>query len=132
MNFLSTEFTNWTRIQKKWYHQGWYCIYWVYTILQSGDMMESGKNFIPSRGVIVVTTTVQKWGNSLAVRIPSKIAESLLIDQGSEVVMSVENQVLTLKAKKQKPSLDELLSRITVKNRHYEFDFGRTEGNEQL
>ncbi len=79
-----------------------------------------------------MTTTVQKWGNSLAVRIPSKIAESLLIDQGSEVVMSVENQVLTLKAKKQKPSLDELLSKITATNKHQEFDFGRTEGNEQL
>ncbi len=93
--------------------------------------MGASENFIQSRGVIDVTTTVQKWGNSLAVRIPSRIAESLLIDQGSEVELTVENQVLTLKAKKVKPSLEELLAKITSTNQHSEMDYG-SEGKELL
>ncbi len=37
------------------------------------------------KGVSIMTITVQKWGNSLAVRIPSVIAERLALHQGSEV-----------------------------------------------
>lgn len=77
-------------------------------------------------------TKVQKWGNSLAVRIPSNVAEKIAIEQGSEIELSVINQILTLKPKKKKPTLDELLARVTSENRHSEIDFGSTEGNELL
>ncbi|MBL5803968.1 AbrB/MazE/SpoVT family DNA-binding domain-containing protein [Bacillus sporothermodurans] len=36
-----------------------------------------------------MTTTIQKWGNSLAVRIPKDVAEQLRIHQGSEIEMKV-------------------------------------------
>jgi len=92
------------------------------------------KNLITGRGVTGMPTTVQKWGNSLAIRIPSKIAESMLIDQGTEVELTVENHILTLKAKKVRPSLEELLAQITPDNKHYEvhFDVDGAEGNELL
>jgi antitoxin MazE len=83
------------------------------------------------KGVIGVTTKVQKWGNSLAVRIPSVIAEKIAICQGSEMEMIVENQAIKLIPKKKKPTLEELLAKITPENRHAEIDFG-VEGNELL
>jgi len=83
------------------------------------------------KGVPLMTATVQKWGNSLAIRIPSVIAEKLAIHQGSEVEMIVENQAIKLIPKKKKPTLEELLAKITPENRHAEIDFG-TEGNELL
>lgn len=83
------------------------------------------------KGVIGVTTKVQKWGNSLAVRIPSVIAEQIAIRQGSEMEMIVENQAIKLIPKKKKPTLEELLAKITPENRHAEIDFG-VEGNELL
>lgn len=94
--------------------------------------MESDKNNLNQKGVFNMTTKVQKWGNSLAVRIPSNIAEKIAIQQGSEIELSVENQVLILKPKKKKPSLDDLLAKVTIENRHTEIDFGYVEGNERL
>lgn len=80
-------------------------------------------------------TTVQKWGNSLAVRIPKDVAEEIHIEQGSlmELRVAVEEGTITLVPKKtrKKYSLDELLSGVTTENRHHEIDFG-TEGNELI
>lgn len=81
------------------------------------------------KGVPFMTAKVQKWGNSLAIRIPSVIAEQLSIRQGSELEIIIENQVLKLIPKKKKPTLEELLAKITPENCHTEIDFG-TEGNE--
>ncbi len=102
-------------------------IYFVYTIATEGGIMETNEN----QGGIYMTTKVQKWGNSLAVRIPHHIAERLAIYQGSELEISVENDKLMLVPKKKKPTLEELLARVTPENRHAEIDFG-TEGNESL
>ncbi|MFS1511057.1 AbrB/MazE/SpoVT family DNA-binding domain-containing protein [Chengkuizengella sp. SCS-71B] len=90
------------------------------------------KEYQSNEGVIRVITTVQKWGNSLAVRIPKNIAENISIEQGTEIEMSVtENQNIILKQKKKTPTLEELLAKITPENRHDEIDFG-TEGNELI
>ena len=93
--------------------------------------MEGNNKPKPNQGVIQVTT-VQKWGNSLAVRIPRGVAEALSIEQGSELELSVENQVLILRPTKKKPVLEDLLSRINSENRHSEIDFGEVEGNELM
>lgn len=85
------------------------------------------------KGVKTMTmaTTVQKWGNSLAVRIPLAIAERVSITQGSKLEMSVfDDEKIQLAPKRKVPSLEELVSRITPENRHAEVDFGRPEGNE--
>lgn len=91
-----------------------------------------GKNEV--RGVKTMTTeaTVQKWGNSLAIRIPKEVADLIEIKQGSEMELTVvDNEKITLvpKKKQKKYSLEELLSKITSENRHDEIDFG-VEGNE--
>jgi len=85
--------------------------------------------------IMAGATTVQKWGNSLAVRIPKDVAEKVHIDQGSLMELRVETNegTITLVPKKarKKYSLDELLSGITPENTHKEIDLG-TEGNELI
>ncbi|MEV2556742.1 AbrB/MazE/SpoVT family DNA-binding domain-containing protein [Paenibacillus larvae] len=78
----------------------------------------------------VMSTIVSKWGNSLAIRIPSNLVESLNIKEGSEVELSIMDSTLTIKPKKRKPTLEELLAKITDGNHHEEIDFGKPEGNE--
>lgn len=83
--------------------------------------------------MMTMATTVQKWGNSLAVRIPKDIAELVELQQGSEIEIRVvegENMITLVPKKQQKKyTLEELLSQCQSENRHHEIDFG-VEGNE--
>lgn len=83
----------------------------------------------------MATVTVQKWGNSLGIRIPKEAADRIGIVQGAEIELYVaENEkIITLKPKRlqKKFTLEELLSQITPENRHDEIDFG-TEGRELI
>lgn len=45
----------------------------------------------------VVKLTVQKWGNSLAVRIPSAVAKSARLTAGQPVEMVADNSTLIVK-----------------------------------
>lgn len=66
-----------------------------------------------------MTTKLQKWGNSYAVRIPKNFVNDLKLSQGSEMEIKHNNQSLVIKQKKQKEyTLKELLKGITPKNRH--------------
>lgn len=80
-----------------------------------------------------VATTVQKWGNSLAVRIPKDIADRINITQGSEInVVENEGKIILVPRQPQiKYSLDELLAQCKPENRHEEIDFG-VEGKELI
>jgi antitoxin MazE len=62
-------------------------------------------------------THIQKWGNSLGVRIPAKLAQELYIKPGSTVDLFVEDHRLVIKP--QKYQLDDLLQQITEKNIHH-------------
>ncbi|WP_121640674.1 AbrB/MazE/SpoVT family DNA-binding domain-containing protein [Virgibacillus sp. Bac330] len=83
-----------------------------------------------SKGGVRVTTKVQKWGNSLAVRIPSNMADEIKIVQGTEVELRVENRELKIVPAKKKQTLEELMAKITSENRHDEIDWGKAEGAE--
>lgn len=84
----------------------------------------------PTKGVVIVATKVQRWGNSLGIRIPQQVAENLGIAHGSMMEMKSNHQQIILKPMKSKPSLEELVSKITEENRHAEIDFGKPVGNE--
>ena len=74
---------------------------------------------------------VQKWGNSLALRIPKALAIQANVASGSTVEMSVSNGELKIKpVKDQDYSLDELLSGITAENIHDEVSTGIPQGRE--
>ena len=95
-------------------------------------MIKLSKDFKPdNQGVVKVTTKVQRWGNSLAVRIPSVIAEQITIEQGSEIEMIVENGSIKIVPVRKKPTLDDLLAKCKPENRHQEVDYG-VEGKEWI
>ncbi|HEY8205320.1 MAG TPA: AbrB/MazE/SpoVT family DNA-binding domain-containing protein [Pyrinomonadaceae bacterium] len=74
---------------------------------------------------------IQKWGNSLALRIPKSFAAHSSIEQGSVVDLSLDNgRMIVEAAKEQEYSLEELLARVTKKNLHSEVDFGAPVGKE--
>jgi antitoxin MazE len=76
-------------------------------------------------------TTITKWGNSLAIRIPQNLAKLLQLSEGSKVSISVENGNLIIKPKtRRRYSLDELVKEITPENLHTEIDTGVAVGNE--
>lgn len=66
-----------------------------------------------------MTTKLQKWGNSYAVRIPKNFIQDLKLSQGSEMEIEHNNQSLVIKQKRQKEyTLKDILKGITPKNRH--------------
>ena len=72
----------------------------------------------------------QRWGNSLAVRIPKAIAEEAGVSENAEVDIEIVDRAIRVKACNQPPNLDELLARIRPDNLHEEADFGAPKGRE--
>jgi antitoxin MazE len=75
---------------------------------------------------------ISKWGNSLAVRIPHGIAQSLDLHDKSDVFVSMEEGALVLRPveKRKRYDLDELLAGISEENLHGETKTGDSVGNE--
>jgi antitoxin MazE len=75
---------------------------------------------------------VQKWGNSLAVRIPKPLAEDAEVKEGTVLNLAVSEGkvVATPVQNKKKLSLRQLLARVNRKNLHAEVDSGRSVGRE--
>jgi len=75
-------------------------------------------------------TTVQRWGNSLAPRIPEAISEALDIGYDTEVEILVKDGCLVLSLKKAEYSLKEMLAEVTAENIHHETGTGERLGGE--
>jgi len=76
-------------------------------------------------------SSVQKWGNSLGIRIPSVYAKELHLFDGSIVdIQRKENEIIISPVKKKK-SLNDLVQLITSENKHDEIDFGSPLGREE-
>ena len=74
---------------------------------------------------------VQRWGHSLALRIPRAFASELGLDPGSAVEVTLEHGTLSVRPSP-KPAyrVEELLSQVTAANLHGEEDFGPPAGGE--
>jgi antitoxin MazE len=76
---------------------------------------------------------VQKWGNSLAVRIPKALADDINIDKGSVVEFTRENGSIIITPKVvPEYNLEQLLDGITDENLHSEVQTGIEVGNEVI
>jgi antitoxin MazE len=75
---------------------------------------------------------VQRWGSSLAVRIPKPVVLEVGIHVDADMEMSVEGGNLVLAPARSRYTLAELVQGITAKNRHEEIDFGPPVGRELL
>jgi antitoxin MazE len=76
-------------------------------------------------------TRVQKWGNSLAVRIPNSFAAEVGLHANAAVELSlVDGKLVVQPVAPQLPSLEELLRGVTDDNRPGEWDTGPAVGKE--
>jgi antitoxin MazE len=90
------------------------CIFNVYTIEETD-----------------VKTRIQKWGNSLALRIPKSFAREVGMDNETTVEMSlVDGKLVVSAVAKPKPTLEDLLALVTDENLHGEVDTGPAVGDE--
>lgn len=79
----------------------------------------------------VMNVKVSKWGNSLAVRIPSNIARSIHLHEGGDLEINEDGEKIILKpVKEKKYSMDSLLSEVKKDNIHTEFETSRV-GSEE-
>jgi antitoxin MazE len=76
-------------------------------------------------------TKVQKWGNSLALRIPKAFALDAGLEDDSAVEISlVDGQIIVKPVTTESWSLEQLLAGVTSENIHHEIDTGDAVGNE--
>lgn len=77
--------------------------------------------------LVTFYSKVKKVENNLAIIIPDKITKNLELTDGTEMILTLDGQTLTVK---KKTTLNELLGQITVENQHDEIEWGKPKGNE--
>jgi len=76
-------------------------------------------------------TKVQKWGNSLAVRIPKAFAAEVGLVKDTAVELIIQDHKIVVEpVMKRVLTLEQLLKGVTKKNLHAEIDTGSALGNE--
>ena len=76
-------------------------------------------------------TKVQKWGNSLGLRIPKSFAEEASVEEGSTVDLSVTRGQLVIRpVRRQEYELRDLLAKVNKGNLHTEISTGEPRGRE--
>jgi len=74
---------------------------------------------------------VQKWGNSLALRIPKPFAIEIGLQQNSPVEMSlVDGRLVIVPVVEPTPTLERLLAQVSEDNLHGEIETGPATGKE--
>jgi len=78
-----------------------------------------------------MTTKIQQWGNSLALRIPKAFAVEANLHKGAVVDVSEEGgKIILTPVKKRKFTLGILLAGVTKENIHSEISTGKRVGKE--
>ena len=76
-------------------------------------------------------TRVQKWGNSLALRIPKSFATEVGLQRETSVEVSLaDGKLIITPVTKPKLTLKQLLAKVTKENLHNEVDTSPAIGNE--
>lgn len=73
---------------------------------------------------------ITKWGNSLALRLPSHLAKASRIAEGATVNLEMRDGSLVVTPVRKKFKLADLLKDFEVETAE-EFDWGKTEGDEE-
>ena len=77
---------------------------------------------------IAMTVTLQKWGNSIGVRLPKPMLEQVGLKEGARVEVSIEGDHLVIRRDRLK--LADLLARCRPEDRPGPVDFGPPAGRE--
>ena len=73
---------------------------------------------------------ISKWGNSLALRLPKKLAADAHLYEGAAVDLRIEGDALVITPSRPKFELSELLSQFKPEHRHEEVDWKTPKGKE--
>jgi antitoxin MazE len=73
---------------------------------------------------------IAKWGNSLAVRIPQKLADQAGLSDGTPVEVQLSHGKLVIVPKIPEYDIRQLVRKITKENRHELIDWGPPVGKE--
>ena len=76
-----------------------------------------------------MSVKIQKWGNSLGIRIPKAVVKKVKLRENSEVEIESKNGTIVIFPAQKQYSLDVLLDQISKNNLHREEEF-TPEGNE--
>jgi antitoxin MazE len=80
---------------------------------------------------LTVITKIQKWGNSLGLRIPKSFAKEAHVEAGGSVDLTVkEGNLLVRPVRPPRYRLETLLAEITRENLHDEVHTGKAKGRE--
>src|SRR6266850_303539 len=79
---------------------------------------------------MAISTQISKWGNSLGLRLPKSVAREAQLDEGDTVDVSVKNGAIVIRPSRPRYSLEQLVAKITPRNRHNESDWGAPTGHE--
>ncbi len=85
------------------------CLYTVYTLFR--------------RGIGMALKKLQKWGNSIGVRISKSVIQKLNLEVGSEIEIEPKNGRIIITPLQKKLVLNDLLSQVNKDNLHSEEDF---------
>lgn len=75
-------------------------------------------------------TKIQKWGNSLGVRLPKSITEQKALKAGAGVSVIIKNNQIVIEPIEEEMSLESLLSSVSKANLHEETEWSEVCGNE--
>lgn len=75
-------------------------------------------------------TKIQRWGNSLGLRIPKSFAEEARVEAGSTVDLSIEGGDLVIRPLRRRYTLRSLVAGINRDNVHESVDTGEPVGRE--
>ena len=76
-------------------------------------------------------TRIQKWGNSLAVRIPKSVVEDAHLSSGTSVNLAThDGEIVIAPVRQRRYTLNELLMQVTPRNKHAEVVTGDAVGQE--
>lgn len=75
-------------------------------------------------------TSVQRWGNSLAIRIPKAFAIQAELEEDTPVDLAIKGNTLIVRSTRKEWRLEELLEGVTPSNIHRETDWGDSAGRE--
>lgn len=75
-------------------------------------------------------TKIQKWGNSLGVRLPKNITEQKALKEGTGVSIVLKNNQIVIEPVAEEMTLASLVSDISEQNVHTETEWSDAQGNE--
>lgn len=75
-------------------------------------------------------TKIQKWGNSLGVRLPKSITEQKALKAGLGVSVVIKDGQIVIEPATEDLSLESILAEINEDNLHHETEWSEAHGNE--